>query len=96
VSAFDKGSSFFVARDITDPTPYEHDDRVLEDCVCLLCGREFHKDQGVMELKHRSLDHDRFLVHRNCFTRYPVQVREKLLDILDDFGFEMDEVEEKD
>lgn len=94
MSAFDKGSSFYAALDITDPTPYEHDDRVLEDCVCLLCGRGFHKGEEAEELKHRSLGHDRFLVHRNCFTKYPVQVREKFLDILDDFGFEMDEVEE--
>lgn len=96
MSAFDKSASYYAGLDITDPTPYEHDNRVIEDCTCMLCGREFYKDQDVMELRHRSLDHDRFLVHRNCFARYPVQVREKLLDILDDFGFEMDEVEEED
>lgn len=94
MSAFDKGSSFYAALDITDPTPYEHDDRVLEDCVCLLCGRGFHKGEEAEELKHRSLDHDRFLIHEKCFNRYPVVMREKFLDILDDFGFEMDEVEE--
>lgn len=94
MSAFDKGSSFYAALDITDPTLYEHDDRVLEDCVCLLCGRGFHKGEEAEELKHRSLDHDRFLIHEKCFNRYPVVMREKFLDILDDFGFEMDEVEE--
>lgn len=96
MSAFDKRVSWYRHLDITDPTPYETDDRIFEGHECQLCGREFYRGEDVMELKHRELSHDRFLHHWQCFhDRWPIQnERDSLMDALDDLGFEIfEEVE---
>lgn len=90
-------NSFFQQGDITDPTPYETDSRVAEGCECLLCEKEFHKGEEVIELRHCTLRHDRFLIHKDCLRFKPNGWEEsEVLGILEELGFDWEEKEEAD
>ena len=94
MSTTDKPVSFYQYTDTTDPTPYETDARICPDEQCMLCGREFYKGETVMSMVHSYLDHDLFYFHKKCLmSRFddPGAV----LDALDKFGFEVEEVEEE-
>ena len=93
MSVLDKGKGFYEYYDITDPTPYETDTRILDGEECMICGREFHRGERIMEMKHRELSHDRFLLHEACLNRIKGW---DMLDVLDDLGFEVDETEVSD
>lgn len=87
---------YYRQKDITDPTPYEGDDEILCGEECMLCGKEFRRGEAIMEMRHQTLDHDRFLFHKECFDwKFGGDRRNKVLDVLDEFGFEVDETEEE-
>lgn len=93
----EKYVSYFQQYDITDPTPYETDTRAAEGCECPICGREFHKNEPVVEAKHGTLGHDRFLIHRDCLRFRPGGFAEEdVLGVLELLGFETEEKEEAD
>ena len=88
---------YFQQQDITDPTPYETDTTVAEGCECLLCEKEFHKGEAVIELHHGRLNHDRFLIHQECLRYKPNGWEEsEVLGILEELGFSAEEKEEAD
>lgn len=88
---------FFQQGDITDPGLYEEDTRVTEDAECLICGRGFHRNEPVIELKHYAAGHDRFLVHHDCIRFKPDGFDEsEILGVLDLLGFAWEEKEECD
>lgn len=83
--------SRYQQADVTDPTLYETDNRILDGETCMICGEEFRAGERIMELRHRRLGHDRFLFHEACM--HGIMSRH-IEDILDDFGFEVEEMEE--
>ena len=94
MSVGDRPVWFYQQADITDPTPYEDDTSVMEGEECMLCQMEFHRGEGIMEMMHRTLDHDRFYFHRDCLRIWFRGREEEILGALDDFGFEVEEREE--
>ena len=93
----DRPVSYYQERDMTDPTPYETDTRVAEGCECLLCGKEFHRNEPVVEVKHHALRHDRFIIHKECLRYKPNGWDEsEVLGVLDELGFYAEEKEEAD
>ena len=88
---------FFQQGDVTDPWPYEEDTRVADGCACLLCEKEFHRGEPVIELRHCTLSHDRFLIHRECLRYKPNGWDEsEVLGVLEELGFSAEEKEEAD
>ena len=85
--------SYYQQADVTDPTPYETDNRILDGETCMICGEEFRAGERIMELRHRCLGHDRFLFHEACM--HGIKFRH-IEEILDGFGFEVEETEEED
>ena len=96
----DHPASYYQQLDITDPTPYETDTRILDGEECMICGEEFRIGERIMEMKHRELSHDRFLFHEDCLRNtLHDEMFTTLWDFygfMEDFGFEVDETEVSD
>lgn len=101
MSVTDHPAWFYQQRDITDPTPYEEDNRILDGQRCMICDGEFYKGETIMEAKHTHKNHDRFLFHENCLRGLVLHdemfttVRD-FYNFVEDFGFEVEEAEVND
>jgi hypothetical protein len=95
VSVTDHPAWFYQQRDITDPTPYEEDNRILPDECCALCGEDFFKGQRVILID--TPDHYyRLLIHEDCYNPLfrSVKERTRFEEIMDRLGFETGDAEE--
>ena len=61
---------------------------------CMICGEEFGEGDRVIELVHRTIVHDRFLIHKDCFDNAFGDERSLMEEIADIFGFDWDFAEE--
>ena len=94
MSVGDRPIWFYQQGDVTDPTPWEEDDSLLEGEECMLCGREFRRGEAIMEMKHGTLNHDRFYFHEGCLKFWFKDRAQEILDAFGEFGFETEEWEE--
>lgn len=86
-------NSYYQHNDITDPTPYEDDDVILDGSVCMICGEEFHQGEPYVRIEHFFMAHDRFLVHDECLRAHfkTKSRRETFEEVLETLGFEIGE-----
>lgn len=95
MSVSDHPAWYYQQRDITDPTPYEEDNRILSDECCALCGGEFFRGQRVVLID--TPDHYyRLLIHEDCYNPLfkSVEERTRFEGIMDRLGFDTSEAEE--
>lgn len=79
---------FYIARDITDPTPYEEwieeseesPREVLEDLVCPICGKPFMSGKYAVCATLPNDPYDKFMkiFHRDCLTDEHMELLEKM------------------
>lgn len=80
--------NFFIAHDITDPTPYEEwveepeekPHEVLEDWVCPICGKPFVSDTyAVCATLPKDIDNKFMKIfHSDCLTDEHAELLEKM------------------
>ena len=97
MSTTDHPVSYYQHEDITDPTPYEEDNRIFPEECCSLCGEDFIKGQKVMLID--TPDHYyRDLIHEDCYNSLFRSIGERVRfeKIMDRLGFEIIEAEEEE
>lgn len=95
MSVTDHPAWFYQQNDITDPTPYEDDNRILLDECCALCGGDFFNGQRVILID--TPDHYyRLLIHEDCYNSLfkSIEERTRFEEIMDRLGFETGDAEE--
>lgn len=97
MSVTDHPAWYYQQRDITDPTPYETDNRIFDGEECYLCGCEFYLGQKVIQIEPRE-HHYRFLSHEDCYNSLFRSIGERVRfeKIMDRLGFEIIEAEEEE
>lgn len=87
---------YYQQRDITDPTPYEEDNRILDGEVCYRCECVFHCGDRIMQIEAPCFD--RVLVHEDCYDAlfHSVEERTRFECIMDRLGYEISEAEEEE
>ena len=95
MSVTDHPAWFYQQRDVTDPTPYEEDNRILPDECCALCGEDFFKGQKVILIDTPDRYY-RLLIHEDCYNPLfkSVEERTRFEEIMDRLGFETGDAEE--
>jgi len=94
MSTTDYPASFYQHNDITDPTPYEIDNRIFVGDECYRCGCQFHRGDRVMQIEAPCFD--RILVHEDCYDAlfHSVEERARFESIMDRLGYTISEAEE--
>lgn len=96
MSVLDHPVSFYQHEDITDPTPYETDNRIFAGEECYRCGCEFYRGQKVIQIEAPCFDRE--LVHEDCYDAlfHSVEERTRFECIMDRLGYEISEAEEEE
>lgn len=96
MSVTDHPAWFYQQNDITDPTPYEEDNGILDGMECPICGEGFRRGEDILELGHWCLGHDRFLVHADCVRGIRNSDYENTVRIMAIFGFDVQQIDSEE
>lgn len=86
------GRHYFEYYDITDPTPwYDEKEEYYDGATCPFCGEAFERGDDVLEIEHREIGKDFFVVHQACVRRRYSNAHDQSVidDFLDEAGFEV-------
>lgn len=87
---------YYQQRDITDPMPYEKDNRIFDGAECYYCGRQFYFGEKVMQIEAPCFD--RVLIHKDCYDELFKSIEERIRfeEIMDRLGYDICETEEEE
>lgn len=97
MSVTDHPVSFYQHEDITDPTPYEEDNRIFPDECCAICGEDFFRGETVVLIDTPDMYYREF-VHEVCYGQLFRNIGEqkRFEHIMDTLGFYISEAEEEE